>query len=98
MRKFLRTVRFFGLASSLVVAMAVDASAALTTITFDGAPTGPDVTFQEGGYTISVSGASIQNIGSPNNNVLVGSTPTNVFGNFTTITKTGGGTFSLVSL
>jgi hypothetical protein len=74
------------------------------TVTFDAQPIGAISSFTEAGFTISSmvgdpgDVATIQNVGPPNDNVVVDGNPNDVFGSLLVITKTGGGLFSLVSL
>jgi hypothetical protein len=92
----------FALTTGLVFGIAGYAGAA--TITFDTQPTGAISSFTESGFTISsMTGdpgdvATIQNVGAPNENVVVDGNPDDVFGTLLVITKTGGGLFNLVSL
>jgi hypothetical protein len=78
--------------------------ASTATITFDTQPTGAISSFTEGGFTISSTVgdpgdvATIQNVGAPNENVVVDGNPNDVFGSLLVIKKTGGGLFNLVSL
>jgi hypothetical protein len=74
------------------------------TITFDTQPTGAISSFTEAGFTISSTVgdpgdvATIQNVGAPNQNVVVDGNPNDVFGTLLVIKKTGGGLFNLLSL
>jgi hypothetical protein len=78
--------------------------ASTATITFDTQPTGAISSFTEAGFTISSTVgdpgdvATIQNVGAPNENVVVDGNPNDVFGSLLVIKKTGGGLFNLVSL
>jgi hypothetical protein len=78
--------------------------ATAATITFDTQPTGAISSFTEAGFTISSTVgdpgdvATIQNVGAPNQNVVVDGNPFDVFGTLLVIKKTGGGLFNLKSL
>ncbi|MFY9972052.1 MAG: PEP-CTERM sorting domain-containing protein [Roseiarcus sp.] len=99
---FARQVMFAAATAGLVFGIGSYAHAA--TITFDTQPTGAISSFTEAGYTISsVPGdpgdiATIVNVGAPNQNVVVDGNPNDVYGTLMVITKTGGGSFNLVSL
>ena len=66
--------------------------------------TGAISSFTEAGFTISSAPgdpgdvATIQNVGAPNENVVVDGNPDNSFGTLLVIKKTDGGLFNLVSL
>jgi len=100
--KFMRPAMFAAAASALVFGIGGYANAA--TITFDTQPTGVISSFTEAGYTISSptgdpgDEATIQNVGAPNQNVVVDGNADDPYGTLLVIKKTGGGLFSLVSL
>jgi hypothetical protein len=95
---------FAATTTGFVIGFADYANATSTTITFDAQPTGAISSFTDGGFTIvGIPGdpgdePTIQNVGAPNQNVVVDGNPNDGFGSLLEITKTGGGTFSLASL
>jgi hypothetical protein len=99
---FTRLAMFAAATTGLVFGIGGYADAA--TITFDTQPTGAISSFTEAGFTItSTVGdpgdvATIQNVGAPNENVVVDGNPDDPFGTLLVIKKTGGGLFNLVSL